>query len=94
MFITGAGQSCVAENDTVWGMQWQQTSVEVTAVQKCPGLAESAGKLLFALANSYSIISTHSYLMLILSTKLVKASQQNPSPKPSIHLALNTFIFS
>ena len=44
LFITGANQSCVAENDTVWGISWQPTSVDTTAVQKCPGLSESAGK--------------------------------------------------
>jgi len=34
----------VAENDTVWGIEWQSTSVGTIAVQKCPGLSESAGK--------------------------------------------------
>ena len=44
MLTTGTSQSCVAENDTVWGISWQPTSVDTTAVQKCPGLSESAGK--------------------------------------------------
>ena len=41
---TGTGSSCVAENDTVWGILWQPTSINTTAVQKCPGLSESAGE--------------------------------------------------
>ena len=49
LFITGIGQSCIAETDTIWGIEWQQTNVGVTAVQKCPGLAESAGKILLIL---------------------------------------------
>ena len=49
IFIIGIGQSCIAETDTIWGIEWQQTNVGVTAVQKCPGLAESAGKILLIL---------------------------------------------
>ena len=41
---TGTGSSCVAENDTVWGILWQPTGINTTAVQKCPGLSESAGE--------------------------------------------------
>ena len=52
MFITGIGQSCIAETDIIWVIEWQQTSVGVTAVQKCPGLAESAGKILLVLIKS------------------------------------------
>ena len=40
----GVDQSCNAENDTIWGIEWQLTSAGTTAIQKCPGLSESAGK--------------------------------------------------
>ena len=42
--IKSGVDSCVAENDTVWGIQWRQTSAGTVVTQKCPGLSESAGK--------------------------------------------------
>ena len=52
----------MAENDTVWGIQWHQTSAGTMVTQKCPGLSESAGKknLLYCRATyfqGYKILS-------------------------------------
>ena len=67
MLTSDIDLSCMAENDTVWGIQWRQTNAGTMVIQKCPGLSESAGKkkLLYCRATyfqGYKILSVLLFL--------------------------------
>jgi len=43
--IVTTGSGCQLDTDTVWELEWPFTAAGSVAVQACPGLSKSTGKL-------------------------------------------------
>ena len=69
MLTSDVDLSCMAENDTVWGIQWRQTSAGTMVTQKCPGLSESAGKKVIIMITYFQEYKNLSILLLLQNPK-------------------------
>ena len=69
MLTSDVDLSCMAENDTIWGIQWRQTSAGTMVTQKCPGLSESAGKKVIIMITYFQECKILSILLFLQNPK-------------------------